>query len=95
VLGYRSTLAGLRMFRHRTVCPAGVIVDSSPRSRLLRRDVASRLVTLAASAVAAAGPRRRGLAVQSDHQGPGQSAARLASSRNRSYTFSPPRRYWR
>jgi hypothetical protein len=42
VLGYRSTPAGLRMLRHRIVCPAGVIVDSSPRSRLLRCDVESR-----------------------------------------------------
>ena len=70
MLGYRSTPAGLRMLRRRTVCPAGVIVDSSLRSRLLRRDVESRLVTPAASAVAAASPRRCGLVVQPNHQGP-------------------------
>ena len=42
MLGYRSTAAGLRMLRHRTVYPTEVIVDSSPRSRLPGCDVAGR-----------------------------------------------------
>jgi hypothetical protein len=35
VLGYRSTPACPRLLRHRTVCLAGVMGDSSPRSLLL------------------------------------------------------------